>query len=109
MYQFSEPIKNKIAEQVSHYAQLLRARLPYKLYDIYIDVCSGAKNLERTQYQRMLQNCRDGKIDTIMTKSISRFGRDPVEAISNLRELNRLGANVIFKNDNIDTVRKITN
>lgn len=39
-----------------------------------------------------------------MTKSISRFGRDTVEMISNLRELNRLGINVIFENDNVDTV-----
>ena len=51
----------------------------------------------------MLQDCRAGKIDTIMTKSISRFGRDTVEVISTLRELNQLGINVIFENDNIDT------
>ena len=85
---------------------MLRARPMYKLYDIYIDVCSGAKNLERVQYQRMLQDCREGKIDTIMTKSISRFGRDTVEVISTLRELNHLGVNVIFENDNIDTARE---
>ena len=51
----------------------------------------------------MLEDCRAGKIDTIMTKSISRFGRDTVEVISILRELNQLGINVIFENDNIDT------
>ena len=99
----SMPQLHSLAEQISHYVQMLRARPPYKLYDIYIDVCSGAKNLERVQYQRMLQDCREGKIDTIMTKSISRFGRDTVEVISTLRELNRLGVNVIFENDNIDT------
>ena len=99
----SMPQLHSLAEQVSYYVQMLRARPPYKLYDIYIDVCSGAKNLERVQYQRMLQDCRAGKIDTIMTKSISRFGRDTVEVISTLRELNQLGINVIFENDNIDT------
>ena len=99
----SMPQLHSLAEQVSYYVQMLRARPPYKLYDIYIDVCSGAKNLERVQYQRMLQDCRAGKIDTIMTKSFSRFGRDTVEVISTLRELNRLGINVIFENDNIDT------
>ena len=91
------PQLHSLAEQVSHYVQMLRARPPYKLYDIYIDVCSGAKNLERVQYQRMLQDCRAGKIDTIMTKSISRFGRDTVEVISTLRELNQLGINVILR------------
>ena len=64
----SMPQLHSLAEQVSYYVQMLRARPPYKLYDIYIDVCSGAKNLERVQYQRMLQDCRAGKIDTIMTK-----------------------------------------
>ena len=78
----SMPQLHSLAEQVSHYVQMLHARPPYKLYDIYIDVCSGAKNLERVQYQRMLQDCREGKIDTIMTKSISRFGRDTVEVVS---------------------------
>ena len=102
----SMPQLHSLAEQVSHYVQMLRARPMYKLYDIYIDVCSGAKNLERIQYQRMLQDCREGKIDTIMTKSISRFGRDTVEVISTLRELNHLGVNVIFENDSIDTARE---
>lgn len=102
----SMPQLHSLAEQVSHYVQMLRANPPYKLYDIYIDVCSGAKSLERVQYQRMLQDCREGKIDTIMTKSISRFGRDTVEVVSTLRELNQLGVNVIFENDNIDTARE---
>lgn len=102
----SMPQLHSLAEQVSYYVQILRSRPPYKLYDIYIDVCSGTKNLERVQYQRMLQDCRAGKIDTIMTKSISRFGRDTVEVISTLRELNQLGINVIFENDNIDTAKE---
>ena len=59
----SMPQLHSLAEQVSYYVQMLRTRPPYKLYDIYIDVCSGAKNLERVQYQRMLQDCRAGKIE----------------------------------------------
>lgn len=85
---------------------MLCARLLYKLYDIYIDVCTGAKNLGRVQYQRMLQDCREGKIDTIMTKNVNRFGRDTVAVVSTLRELNHLGINVIFENDNIDTAQE---
>lgn len=85
---------------------MLCARLLYKLYDVYIDVCTGAKNLERAQYQRMLQDCCEGKIDTIMTKSVSRFGQDTVEVVFTLRALNHLGINVIFENDNIDTAQE---
>ena len=66
----SMPQLHSLAEQVSYYVQMLRTRPPYKLYDIYIDVCSGAKNLERVQYQRMLQDCRAGKIEISLRKWI---------------------------------------
>ena len=95
------PQLHSLAEQVSYYVQMLRTRPPYKLYDIYIDVCSGAKNLERVQYQRMLQDCRAGKIDLIVTKSVSRFARNTVDSLTTVRQLKEKGVEIYFEKEYI--------
>ena len=95
---------SSLAQQVSHYVQMFRPPCHYLLYDIYIDVCSGSKSDQRTQYQRMLKDCKEKKLDTIITKSISRFGRDTAETLNAIRELKACDVNIIFESENIDTL-----
>lgn len=51
----------------------------------------------------MLKDCRRGKIDRIIVKSISRFARNTKDCLSVLRELKELGISVMFEKENIDT------
>ena len=72
-------------------------RLPYwSLADIYMDFASGAGVDNRSEFQRMINDCVNGKIELVLTKSISRFGRDTVDGLSAIRELKAHGVEVYF-------------
>jgi DNA invertase Pin-like site-specific DNA recombinase len=58
----------------------------------------------RTEFQKMLELCRQGKIDLILTKSISRFARNTVITLQTVRELKELGVEVKFEKENISTI-----
>lgn len=59
--------------------------------------------LHHDEFQRLMKDCRRGKIDRIYTKSISRFARNTKDCLKNLRELKALGITVLFEKENIDT------
>ena len=72
-------------------------RLPYwSLADIYMDFASGAGVNNRSEFQRMMEDCVNGKIKLVLTKSISCFGRDTVDGLSAIRELKAHGVEVYF-------------
>lgn len=96
---------HSLAAQVSHFVRKYHDLYNYRLYDVYIDVVSGAKTLARPEYQRMLEDCRGGHIDVIVTKSISRFGRDTGETLKCLRELMSMNVAVLFEEEGIETER----
>ena len=64
---------------------------------------TGTKD-DRENFQRLLDDCRSGKIDMVITKSISRFGRNTVTLLETVRELKLLGVNVYFEEQNIYTL-----
>lgn len=74
-----------------------------KLRDVYIDIASGKNATGRREYQRMLSDCRNGVVDVIYTKSVSRFGRDTVDALSAYNELQSLGIRIVFQQEGIDS------
>ena len=76
-----------LAAQISGLVQKVYSMGGWKLADIYIDVCSGEKADEMEEYLRMLNDCKEHKVDVILTKSVSRFGRNTEEAIKALRML----------------------
>jgi len=72
-------------------------RLPqWSLADIYMDFASGSGVDNRSEFQRMIEDCVNGKIKLVLTKSISRFGRDTVDGLSAIRELKAHGVEVYF-------------
>ncbi|MCD8146321.1 MAG: recombinase family protein [Clostridiales bacterium] len=73
-----------------------------ELVKIYGDRISGGSMWKRVEFLQMLQDARDGKIDIIYTKAISRFARNMAECLACVRELQSLGVRVIFENDGID-------
>ena len=74
----------------------------------YVGVYSGeaitGTKEARESFQRMLNDCRNGKIDLVITKSISRFARNTVTLLKTVRELKDLGVDVYFEEQNIHTI-----
>lgn len=73
--------------------------------DIYADEGISATNTKkRDAFNRLIQDCRDGKVDRILVKSISRFARNTLDCIKYVRELKDLGIGVTFEKENIDSL-----
>ena len=77
----------------------------YEMVDIYADEgISGTNTKKRDDFNRMIADCRAGKIDLIITKSISRFARNTLDCLNYVRELKDLGNGIIFEKENINTL-----
>ena len=92
------------ASQIRSYTELISQHEGWELVDIYADeAVSGTKTDKREDFNRLLADCRKGRIDRVLVKSISRFARNTKDCLSALRELMRLGVTVQFEKENIDT------
>lgn len=91
-----------MSAQASHLTKTVLNSARWRLIDIYLDFHSGLDD-NRPELQRLINDCKEGVIDTILTKSVSRFGRNTAETISLLRELKAIGVRIIFENEEIDT------
>lgn len=92
-----------LAAQVSALTRLTAANPKWLLVDVYIDIASSKTGSSRKEFSRMLQDCKSRDIEIILTKSISRFGRDTVEILDALNQLRVLGVRVIFEQEQLDT------
>ena len=88
------------------YTEMIMGNPEWQLVDIYADEgISGTRADKRDEFQRMIRDCRRGKIDYIITKSVSRFARNTAECIEFVRQLKLMGIGVIFEEQNIDTLK----
>ncbi len=95
---------NSFTTQINHYTKIIEEKQNWQLVDIYADEgISGTSTEKRDDFNRMLIDCRKGKIDRIITKSLSRFSRNTVDSIRVTRELKQLGISICFEKDGIDT------
>lgn len=91
--------------QVRYYTEIITRNPDYELVDIYADEgISGTNTKKRDDFNRMIADCRTGKIDLIITKSISRFARNTLDCLNYVRELKELGVGIRFEKENIDTL-----
>ena len=65
---------------------------------------TGTKAEKRPEFMKMIEDCRAGKIEKIMVKSVSRFARNTVDALNYIRELRDMNVSVQFESENIDTL-----
>ena len=99
-----ESQEGSIYAQRRHYEQMIRANDEWELAGIYFEQgLSATKTESRPELQRMLADCRAGKINLILTKSISRFSRNTSDCIAMVRGLTALGVTIRFEKENIDT------
>lgn len=92
------------ATQIRSYTEYISQQDGWELVDIYADEgLTGTRIEQRTEFQRMMADCRKGKIDRILVKSISRFSRNTKDCLTALRELAKLGVTVKFEKEYIST------
>ncbi len=100
----SEDQLNSFMAQTRYYSHIFENSETEILVDIYADEgVTGTREDKREEFQRMMRDCRKGKIDRIYTKSISRFSRNTRDCLKNIRELKSLGITICFEKENINT------
>ena len=96
--------KNSFITQIKYYSNYVKTHPQYELVDIYADEgITGTSIKKRDEFKRMLNDCQKGKIDRIVTKSVSRFARNANELISAIRMLKEMDISVLFEEQGIDT------
>lgn len=96
---------NSFENQVTYYTEFITRNPNYELAGIYADEgISGTSTKRREQFNRMIADCEAGKIDLIITKSISRFARNTQDCLNYSRKLKDLGIGITFEKENISTM-----
>ena len=91
--------------QVDYYTHHIWENPDWELADIYADEgISGVSTNRREQFKKMIKDCEDGKIDMVITKSISRFARNTQDCLQYSRKLKNLGIGIYFEKENINTL-----
>lgn len=73
------------------------------LSDVYMDIATSKTGSSRKEFNRMQEDCKSHKLEIVITKDVSRFGRDTVEVLDAFNQLKALGVRVIFEGNNLDT------
>ena len=95
---------HSLSAQVSYYSEHIQSHPEWEYAGVYVDEALTGTKGERPKFQQMLSDCRAGKIDLILTKSISRFARNTVTMLETVRELKALGIDVYFEEQNIHSM-----
>ena len=100
----SDDQENSFINQYDYYNEKIKKNPDWTFVDIYADNgITGTEMVKRDEFNRLYNDCLDGKIDLVLVKSISRFARNTYECIDTLRKLKILGVDVIFEKENINT------
>lgn len=96
--------ENSLQSQQDYFAEYIRHHPDWVFVGIYTDDgISGLSIRRRDGFNRMVDDALDGKIDLILTKSLSRFARNTVDALTTIRNLKAAGVAVYFQKENINT------
>ena len=91
--------------QVSYYTEKIQSNPNWKLAGIYADDGKSATNTKkRDDFNTMIDDCMAGKIDLVITKSVSRFARNTVDSLTTVRQLKEKGIEIYFEKENIWTL-----
>ena len=101
----SEDQINSYKSQVQYYTDLINNNSEWSLADIYADeAITGTQVTKREDFQRLINDCMNGDVDLIVTKSISRFARNTLDTLKYVRMLKEKGIAVFFEEENINTL-----
>jgi DNA invertase Pin-like site-specific DNA recombinase len=99
-----DAMRHSMSAQISYYSGYIQRRIEWEFAGIYVDEATTGTKDNRREFQRMLGDCRAGKIDVIITKAVARFARNTVTTLETLRELKLLGIDVFFEKENVHSL-----
>lgn len=100
----SEEQINSYKNQLAYYTEKIGGNPAWKMAGIYADEgITGTSMKHREDFKRMLRACREGRIDLILCKSVSRFGRNSVDVLRTIRALRERNIGVLFEKEAVDT------
>lgn len=95
---------HSLSAQISYYSDYIQKHCEWEYIGVYADEAITGTKDRRTEFQRLLTDCREGKIHMVITKSISRFARNTVTMLEAVRELKNLNVDVFFEKENIHSI-----
>ena len=95
---------HSLSAQISHYSEMIQKHSGWLYVGVYSDEARTGTREDRPGFQRLLQDCKAGKIDLVIAKSISRFARNTVTLLETVRELRQCGVDVFFEEQGIHTM-----
>ena len=97
--------QSSFISQQKYYLDKIYSNPKWSFVEVYADEgISGTQALKRENFMRMIRDCEDGKIDLILTKSISRFARNTLDTLKYVRMLRAKSIGIIFEEENINTM-----
>lgn len=99
-----DAMMHSLAAQIDYYNSFICNNTSWEFMGVYADKAQTGTKDAREQFQLMLEDCKAGKIDMIVTKSVSRFARNTVTLLSTVRMLKSLGIDVFFEEQGIYTL-----
>ena len=101
----SEEQQTSYEAQVDYYTRYINSKAEWEFVKVYTDEgISGTNTKNRDGFNEMVQDALEGKIDLIITKSVSRFARNTVDSLVTVRKLKECGVEVYFEKENIYTL-----
>ena len=95
---------HSVKAQIDYYREYINCNPEWTFAGIYADEAKNGTKDSREQFQLLLEDCRAGKIDMIVTKAISKFARNTVDSLTTVRKLKDKGVEVYFEKENIFTL-----
>lgn len=95
---------HSLEEQEDYYRDYITTHPDWNLVEVYSDYGISGTTVQRPAFQRMLVDCRAGKIDLVITKSVTRFARNTVILLETIRELKGLGIDCFFEKENMHSI-----
>ena len=97
--------ESSFESQVTYYTNYINGKSDWTMVDVYADEgISGTSTEKRTEFKRMIEDCKAGNIDMVVTKSISRFARNTMDCLNYVRMLKEKDIAVYFETENINTL-----
>ena len=101
-----EEQEHSFETQKAMYTEMIMMKPTWQMAGIYADEgITGTVAKKRPGFMKMIEDCRKGKIDMIVTKSVSRFSRNNLDCLMYVRELKQLGIPIIFEKEGINTIQ----
>ena len=99
-----DAMHHSLSAQVSYYSSLIQKHPGWTYAGVYADEAKTGTKDSRANFQRLIADCQQGRIDLVITKSVSRFARNTVTLLETVRQLKDMGVDVYFEEQNIHTM-----